>query len=164
MKNIEKAIGASEIEKINEFSKKLIDQAKQKFNDKGELKMIDNFKQNIKNLFLIIEKLSAEENYFSDNDFEENPLALAFQALTELLDLGLHYFVMRKNMYKSLLLLTCLIAIVVLASAQQTSSIKKILKEEYNLTPQHSKDTQYYDMISRLQPHTLDGTPQGWDV
>jgi hypothetical protein len=71
---------------------------------------------------------------------------------------------MRKNMYKSSLLFVCLITMSFLSSAQQTSSIKKMLKQEYNLTPQHSKDTQYYEMISRLQPHSLDGTPQGWDV
>jgi hypothetical protein len=49
-------------------------------------------------------------------------------------------------------------------SAQQASNIKKVLKQEFNLVPQHSKDTQYYEMISKLQAHALDGTPQGWDI
>jgi hypothetical protein len=71
---------------------------------------------------------------------------------------------MRINMYKSPLLFVCLITIGLLSSAQQASGIKKMLKQEFKLTPQHSKDTQYYEMISRLQPHSLDGTPQGWDV
>jgi len=71
---------------------------------------------------------------------------------------------MRKNFYKSSLLFFCVIAMWNLSSAQKMSSIKQMLKQEYNLTPQHSKDTQYYEMISRLQPHALDGTPQGWDV
>ena len=40
----------------------------------------------------------------------------------------------------------------------------KFLRQEYNLVPQHSKDTQYYEMESILQKHAPDGTPQGWDV
>jgi len=70
---------------------------------------------------------------------------------------------MKKIMYKSSLFIMCLVTVVI-SSAQQNSSLKKILKQEYNLTPEHSKDTHYYEMISRLQPHSLDGTPQGWDV
>ncbi|HET6769445.1 MAG TPA: hypothetical protein VFH08_18690, partial [Chitinophagaceae bacterium] len=49
-------------------------------------------------------------------------------------------------------------------SAQQIPNAKRILAQEYNLVPQHSKDTQYYEMESKLQPHAPDGTPQGWDV
>lgn len=49
-------------------------------------------------------------------------------------------------------------------SAQQIANARKILAQEYNLVPQHSKDTQYYEMESKLQPHAPDGTPQGWDV
>jgi hypothetical protein len=71
---------------------------------------------------------------------------------------------MRKNIYKNPLLFVCFTTIGFLSSAQQSSTIKKMLKQAYNLTPQHSKDTQYYEMISKLQPHSLDGTPQGWNV
>ncbi len=49
-------------------------------------------------------------------------------------------------------------------SAQQISSAKKLMSQEYNLVPQHSRDTQYYEMESKLEKHALDGTPQGWDV
>jgi hypothetical protein len=49
-------------------------------------------------------------------------------------------------------------------SAQQGSNAKKILEKEYNLIPVHSKDTQYFEMESRLQKHTLDGTPNGLDI
>jgi|GEM_PF-748053 len=49
-------------------------------------------------------------------------------------------------------------------TAQQTADLKKILGQKYNLVPQHSRDTQYYDMESKLQKHALDGTIQGVDV
>ena len=48
--------------------------------------------------------------------------------------------------------------------AQQIPTAKKILMQEYSLVPQHSKDTQYYEMESKLQTHAPDGTPQGWDI
>jgi len=48
--------------------------------------------------------------------------------------------------------------------AQQMADTKKILRQKYNLVPQHSKDTQYYEMESKLQKHALDGTIQGIDV
>ena len=46
----------------------------------------------------------------------------------------------------------------------QQSNASKLLKQEYNLVPQHSKDTQYYEMESKLQKHAPDGTLQGRDV
>lgn len=49
-------------------------------------------------------------------------------------------------------------------SAQPSSKTKKILEQTYNLVPEHSKDTQYYEMVSKLQTHAPDGTPQGWDI
>ena len=49
-------------------------------------------------------------------------------------------------------------------SAQKRTNTRKLLEQECNLVPAHSKDTQYYEMVSRLQNHTPDGTPQGWDV
>ena len=49
-------------------------------------------------------------------------------------------------------------------SAQQIPNIKKIWEQKYNLVPQHSKDTQYYEMESKLQKHALDGTIQGTDI
>ncbi len=49
-------------------------------------------------------------------------------------------------------------------SAQPFSNAKKILRQEYNVAPVHAKDTQYYEMESKLQNHALDGTPQGLDV
>jgi hypothetical protein len=49
-------------------------------------------------------------------------------------------------------------------SAQQISSERKLLKQDYNLVPPHSKDTQYYKMESKVQKHAPDGTSQGWDI
>lgn len=49
-------------------------------------------------------------------------------------------------------------------SAQQMTNPIKILGQKYNLVPQHSKDTQYYEMESKLQKHALDGTIQGIDI
>jgi hypothetical protein len=59
---------------------------------------------------------------------------------------------MGKNIYKIPLLLMCFTT--VNKSAQQTSSTKN-LKQEYNLTPQHSKDTQYYEMTSKCNLNSL---------
>jgi hypothetical protein len=60
------------------------------------------------------------------------------------------------------------IAIFILPSghlfAQKKADAKAILTQQYNLVPQHSKDTQYFEMVSKLQNHALDGTPQGWDT
>lgn len=49
-------------------------------------------------------------------------------------------------------------------SAQQMTNTLRILGQKYNLVPPHSKDTQYYEMESKLQKHALDGTIQGTDV
>ena len=49
-------------------------------------------------------------------------------------------------------------------SAQQISDTLKLLKQEYNLVPHHSKSIQYYEMESILQRHALDGTLQGKDI
>ena len=48
--------------------------------------------------------------------------------------------------------------------AQQMADAKKILAQQYDLVPQHSKDTQYFEMESKLQKHALDGTIQGTDI
>jgi hypothetical protein len=49
-------------------------------------------------------------------------------------------------------------------SAQKKSDAKTILTKEYNLVPEHSKDTQYFEMISRMDTHAPDGTLQTWDI
>jgi hypothetical protein len=49
-------------------------------------------------------------------------------------------------------------------SAQELSTAKALLRKEYNLIPNHSRDTQYYKMESRLQKQALDGTIKGVDV
>ncbi|MGZ3940040.1 MAG: hypothetical protein ACXVLT_15735 [Flavisolibacter sp.] len=41
---------------------------------------------------------------------------------------------------------------------------KNLLSQEFNLVPQHSKDTQYFEMESRLMNYALDGTRLGTDV
>lgn len=71
---------------------------------------------------------------------------------------------MRSTIYKPIVLLICFIALISFSFAQQSSNIKKLLKREYNLVPLHSKDTQYYEMQSRLQNYAPDGTAQGTDI
>lgn len=70
---------------------------------------------------------------------------------------------MKKVNYLSLLLLLSLFR-PGNAMAQQIPATKKMLEREYNLLPQHSKDTQYFEMESRLQKHAPDGTPTGLDI
>jgi len=48
--------------------------------------------------------------------------------------------------------------------AQKGSNVNSILTQQYNLVPQHSKDTQYFEMESRLMNYALDGTRLGTDV
>ena len=43
-------------------------------------------------------------------------------------------------------------------------SAQELLERQYDLAPQHSRDTQYYMMESKMQTHASDGTPLGWDV
>jgi len=71
---------------------------------------------------------------------------------------------MHRKIYKRVIIAMLLISPPSYLPAQQISNTKKLLSQEYNLVPQHSKDTQYYEMESKLQKHALDGTSQGWDV
>ncbi|MEP6948757.1 MAG: hypothetical protein ABI863_05770 [Ginsengibacter sp.] len=71
---------------------------------------------------------------------------------------------MYKKIYKLAIILMFVVLPLSYLSAQQISNAKKILAREYNLVPQHSKDTQYYRMESKLEKHALDGTPLGLDV
>lgn len=71
---------------------------------------------------------------------------------------------MTSKIYRVTVTLMFLVTPLSFLSGQQIANAKKILVQEYNLVPQHSKDTQYYEMESKLQPHAADGTPQGWDV
>lgn len=48
--------------------------------------------------------------------------------------------------------------------AQQASTTKKLLQQEYNLAPAHTKDTQYFTMESRLKMYAPDGASPGWDA
>ncbi|NOT93896.1 hypothetical protein [Ferruginibacter sp.] len=41
--------------------------------------------------------------------------------------------------------------------AQKKPGLEKTLKATYNLVPQHSKDTQYYEMRTKLNKHASDG-------
>ena len=71
---------------------------------------------------------------------------------------------MTSKIYRVTVLLMFLVTPLSFLSAQQISNAKELLVQEYNLAPQHSKDTQYFEMESKLQTHAPDGTPQGWDV
>jgi hypothetical protein len=66
--------------------------------------------------------------------------------------------------YKNIVVTTFLSLWVVYLSAQQKPVNKKILEQEYNLVPQHAKDTQYYFMESKLLKYALDGARKGLDV
>ncbi len=68
------------------------------------------------------------------------------------------------KIYKQFMIGLFLLSPLSYLSGQQISGTLKLLKQEYNLVPQHSKDTQYYKMESILQKHALDGTLQGKDV
>jgi hypothetical protein len=70
---------------------------------------------------------------------------------------------MQMKIYKPVMIGLLLLSPLSYLSAQQ-SNATKFLRQEYNLVPQHSKDTQYYEMESILQKHAPDGTPQGRDV
>jgi len=70
---------------------------------------------------------------------------------------------MRRKTYKQFILVFLFLPFSYL-SAQQISTAKKLLMQDYNLVPPHSKDTLYYEMESKLEKHALDGTPQGLDV
>jgi hypothetical protein len=54
--------------------------------------------------------------------------------------------------------------LVVHLSAQKKLDGKKIFQQEYDLVPQHTKDTQFYVMESKLLKYALDGTHEGSDV
>jgi len=71
---------------------------------------------------------------------------------------------MRRKIYKHVMIGMLLFSSISYLPAQQISNAKKLLSQEYNLVPQHSRDTQYYEMESKLEKHALDGTPQGWDI
>lgn len=46
-------------------------------------------------------------------------------------------------------------------AGQENNEINRILQQKYNLVPEHSPDTQYYAMESKLQKFALDGTRLG---
>ena len=49
-------------------------------------------------------------------------------------------------------------------NAQKKSGLTTVLEDSYNLVPQHSADTQYYEMQSTLQKHSPDGAIIGTDI
>jgi hypothetical protein len=69
-----------------------------------------------------------------------------------------------KNWLFSLPVALCFILSSGYSFAQKKSDAKTSLTQQYNLVPQHSKDTQYFEMESRLQNHALDGTRLGLDI
>jgi len=50
------------------------------------------------------------------------------------------------------------------AGAQQNSALHKLLEQPYNLVPVHSKDTQYFEMESRLMKYAPDGARLAVDI
>lgn len=69
-----------------------------------------------------------------------------------------------KNYLFFLLTISWLMTLPGLLSAQKNSEARTILTQQYNLVPQHSKDTQYFEMISRMDTHAPDGELQTWDI
>jgi hypothetical protein len=67
------------------------------------------------------------------------------------------------KIYKPVMICLFLLSSLSYLAAQQ-SNPSKLLKQEYNLVPKHSKETQYYEMESKLEKHAPDGTVQGKDV
>lgn len=61
-------------------------------------------------------------------------------------------------------MISCGIVASLSVSAQQFSNAKKLLEQQYNVVPRHSKEVQYFEMESKLQNYALDGTLLGWDV
>lgn len=62
------------------------------------------------------------------------------------------------------LTIACFIFSTYQVSAQKKSDARSILTQQYNIVPQHTKDTQYFEMISRMDTHAHDGTLQAWDI
>ena len=73
-------------------------------------------------------------------------------------------FIMTGKIHRLTLILSFLAMPFSNSTAQNNSIAKKLLEQEFNLVPEHSKDTQYYHMESKIQNHAPDGTPLGWDV
>jgi hypothetical protein len=71
---------------------------------------------------------------------------------------------MKRKIFKSAIIVVCLLSLVIYLPAQKISEAKKVLSEQYDVIPKHSKDTQYFEMESRLQSHALDGSRLGLDI
>ncbi|MBZ5857295.1 hypothetical protein [Flavihumibacter profundi] len=71
---------------------------------------------------------------------------------------------MKQIMHKLMMTVLFLVSSVFHLSAQKLTNTEKALKQDYNLVPRPSRDTQYYEMESKLQKHALDGTIQGTDI
>ncbi len=50
------------------------------------------------------------------------------------------------------------------ALAQKNKQLNNSLSQSFNLVPAHSKDTQYYQMESRVLKYSQDGTRNGYDI
>ena len=71
---------------------------------------------------------------------------------------------MYSKIYKRAMIWLLLLSPLSYLPAQQISNAEKVLEQKFNLVPPHSKDIQYFDMVSKLQQHAPDGTPLGWVV
>jgi len=70
-----------------------------------------------------------------------------------------------KRIATCLLLIFGFASIINGASAQKKkANFQDFLSQDFNLVPQHSKDTQYFEMESRMMNYALDGTRLGTDV
>ena len=70
-----------------------------------------------------------------------------------------------KNILISILVLLGIAAVHSSVSAQKKkASSQNFLAQDFNLVPQHSRDTQYFEMESKMMNYALDGTRLGTDV
>lgn len=69
-----------------------------------------------------------------------------------------------KKCFYGLVIASCLFIAPANVSAQKNTAAKAVLTTNYNLVPTHSKGTQYFEMISKMDTHAPDGTLQTWDV
>lgn len=69
--------------------------------------------------------------------------------------------------FKTITYILSLVASTLFASgtlAQKNKQLNSSLSQSFNLVPAHSKDTQYYQMVSRVLKYSQDGTRSGYDI
>ena len=71
---------------------------------------------------------------------------------------------MKKKITRLFSFITVMAAISIQLPAQQPAASKKMLGQQFDLVAEHSLDTQYFQLESKLQKHGADGAILGIDV